>query len=357
MAFSLKNKSYIIVLCFIISAITISKFSGNIYISKVYGSTATLLMPEIHTWIKQKDETIQKTILRINEVCQKYRTTEEKANSEDDDLKKKQILWQVNTLLDTKNGLAYCQVPKVGTHTWMSHFKNLLPPGVKNTSIYKRQGIQQEFRVPTDLITGDNFLSSYNRFIEENKIVSFLMVRHPFERIVSLYKSEILRCKEICAKKYGIYDWYKKGHSFRSFIDLVLEEYRNESCYNTISVPCTRKVFNIHWTPYHNFCLLCDISYKAVGRMETFNDDVKYILLKSNATIANENYKYSNVFHSSAKDRNKPLPNKAKKTDTQKYMSQLTQLQVNQLYQMYKVDFEMFQYNASSYLKNNDHLN
>ena len=26
--------------------------------------------------------------------------------------------------------------------------------------------------------------------------------------------------------------------------------------------------------------------------METFNDDVKYILLKSNATIANENYKY-----------------------------------------------------------------
>ena len=347
-----KKRYYIAVLCMIILIICIfiSKFSGTIYTSKIYGKAAPVILSEKLAWMKQKKERNQKRILRITEVCQNYRKTEKTANLQANDLKKKQILWQVNTLLDAKNRLAYCQVPKVGTHTWMSHFQNLLPPEVKkHTSIYKRQGIQKEFKVPADLIKGENFLSSYNRFIEENNIVSFLMVRHPFERIVSLYKSEILMCKANCAKIYGIYKWYEKDHSFRSFIDLVLEEYSKESCYNKTSVPCSMKVFNIHWTPYHNFCLLCDVSYTAIGNMDHFDEDVEFILLAANASSANNDYEYSKVVHSSAKDRNKPKSTKAKKTDTKKYMSELTKEQLNKLYNMYKIDFEMFNFDASTY--------
>ena len=36
-----------------------------------------------------------------------------------------------------------------------------------------------------------------------------------------------------------------------------------------------------HWNQYSKGCLDCDIQYDVIGRMETFEEDVKYIILKN----------------------------------------------------------------------------
>ena len=37
---------------------------------------------------------------------------------------------------------------------------------------------------------------------------------------------------------------------------------------------------NQHWRPYASKCSFCDLDYHLIGRMETWSDDLKYIIRK-----------------------------------------------------------------------------
>ena len=45
------------------------------------------------------------------------------------------------------------------------------------------------------------------------------------------------------------------------------------------------KAWDEHWVSYEELCLPCDIKYTAVGRTETLNRDIAYILRKSGLGI------------------------------------------------------------------------
>jgi len=70
---------------------------------------------------------------------------------------------------------------------------------------------------------------------------------------------------------------YKKlrGYSFPQFIDHILWQYAGKN---------RKVVVDVHWRPYNARCFYCDISYNVIGHMETFDDDVQYILMKANLT-------------------------------------------------------------------------
>ena len=73
-----------------------------------------------------------------------------------------------------------------------------------------------------------------------------------------------------------------------------------------------------------------------IGRTETFDEDVKYIMKKSNLESL---FSMKSI---------KKLHSKTNKM-TQKYFSQLTKGPVNSLYNMYKMDFEIFGYDTKNY--------
>ena len=50
------------------------------------------------------------------------------------------------------------------------------------------------------------------------------------------------------------------------------------------SIPCLRQHSNDHWRPQYTNCPYCHIDYQVIGKLETFADDVKYIVLKRNLT-------------------------------------------------------------------------
>ena len=121
--------------------------------------------------------------------------------------------------------------------------------------------------------------------------------------------------------------WYKNNHSFPEFVDLVLTKHKTN-------------FVNGHWEPFSTHCNFCEVDYDVIGKMETFSDDVKYLikLKKLEKRIPLNKAKLSVI---PGKDNIKGAKSKTKITATF-YMSQLTKGQTDVLYEMYHTDFEMF---------------
>ena len=93
--------------------------------------------------------------------------------------------------------------------------------------------------------------------------------------------------------------------------------------------------FNHHWLPYVTSCSLCTFEYSAVGRLENMQDDLLFI-----GQMAGVQFK-NNVSHSSSGSTSQLA---------REYFSQVDEDDVEQLYQLYKIDFEMFGYSPDLYL-------
>ena len=83
-------------------------------------------------------------------------------------------------------------------------------------------------------------------------------------------------------QRLGGKDCKLKYTNFSAFVNDVIKEYVHSDCYKHYNRPCFR--VNTHWRPFNGRCLYCDIPYHVIGRMETFEEDARYILLKNNLT-------------------------------------------------------------------------
>ena len=176
-------------------------------------------------------------------------------------------------------------------------------------------------------------LNDWKKYLRKNKILSFTFVRHPFERLVSAYKNKFLQHKgiELFKKHDGdtILQWYKNNHSFPAFIDLVLKGYNG------------KKVTNTHWNPITPTCRYCDVEYDVIGKMETFREDLKYIVMKKNLQKVLPLEEVSLIRNSA-----KSISNET----TKAYFSQISKEKIAKLYEYYNLDFELFAYDVTSYL-------
>merc|ERR1719203_185741 len=125
-------------------------------------------------------------------------------------------------------------------------------------------------------------------------------------------------------KRYGNYE-------FATFLDFIITKHKN-----------------LHWKKFYLRCSYCDLQYSVIGRAETYSEDTKYILLKANLT--------SNIplemaaFHKHADFNNKDKeltrePNGDPEARTLEYFKNINQTVLQTLYEMYKIDFELFNYN------------
>ena len=86
----------------------------------------------------------------------------------------------------------------------------------------------------------------------------------------------------------------------------------------------------------------CTIPYDVIGQLETFNEDLKYIILKlglQNILSIEDIEKSQN---------NKSVYKKDKKKEISNYFSQLTKAKFEELWKIYRLDFEMFGYNVTN---------
>merc|ERR1712150_108824 len=136
-----------------------------------------------------------------------------------------------------------------------------------------------------------------------------------------------------------------KGFTFPAFVDYVLNEYkRDRTCQDNSYDNHSCVGIERHWKPFYSTCSYCDVTYDVIGTsMESFHDDLKYIILKQNLENHIPLWSLSIHTHSTrAKGETK--------AKTLKYFSKLSKSKIQRIYEMYRLDFEMFNYDLSSYI-------
>ena len=109
------------------------------------------------------------------------------------------------------------------------------------------------------------------------KSLSFSVVRHPFERLVSAYQNKVAdhqnsKRRKYLASEYGAY-------SFDIFAKMILHQ-SEKNC------PQMNKCkLDAHWKPFISRRAYCDVSYSIIARAETMNEDQKYIGRMANVTF------------------------------------------------------------------------
>ena len=145
---------------------------------------------------------------------------------------------------------------KVGSTTLANHLRSLMTTQVRPDRFDEpfvkrwREGqMQKFFKVPPTLIqkgwtTNDNNTAiqkiMFTDFLQEKRFhLLFTFVRHPFERLVSAYKSKVLGRGYISSNdKYLI----RRVKSFPDFINIVLKQHYENN------------FINLHWKRFSDKC-------------------------------------------------------------------------------------------------------
>ena len=306
-------------------------------------------------WMNEKEKKYKKDRERIQEICKKYNITS------------KNKIDKGFLLVDRNHKMAFCWHAKVGSSTLNTHLKHLIPTKIQEKLIKQLgmtpyeidQPLSKKFRnyyiiSENDVLGGSrDKIPPYllNNFITSNNILTASFVRHPFERLVSAYNDKF-GGNHIKITWTNVYqEWFKNEKSFSRFVNRVLYEHQR-SCYpnstqasrnltNWFNGPCEDKI-NQHWRPYLSKCSYCDVNYDVIGRMETWNDDLGYIILKRGLENVLPLQKAENSHYNPTKQNTSKM--------TKEYFSMLSKKQKEDLYHMFRIDFELFNYDPEIYL-------
>ncbi|KAB0791008.1 hypothetical protein PPYR_02808 [Photinus pyralis] len=237
-------------------------------------------------------------------------------------------------LVDHKHKLLYCYVPKVACTNW----KRVL------MVLTERANATNLMDIPASLAHANSSLIRLSEYTTKeaqyylNHYLSFVIVRQPFERVLSAYRNKLedtlpsakyfqARVGRYIVKNYRANATRRDlengdNVTFREFAQyLIREGIRND-------------VANEHWKPIYELCHPCVINYTFIGKYEQLDEDSDVILKMINAP--------SVLFPRSKSGQTSER--------LKQYLRQLSLKDIEQLYRMYEFDFKLFGYNLESIL-------
>ncbi|CAL1544542.1 unnamed protein product, partial [Lymnaea stagnalis] len=236
-------------------------------------------------------------------------------------------------IVDDKNKLLYCAIPKVASTTWRRIF--LILSGrtdVNNPLSFKADDVHHKYREHVI------YLSTFSK--EEIQIrlkdyYKFVFVREPFERLLSAFRNKFVT--QTNASKYfkanfgkQIIDTYRvtppanhegDGVTFTEFVEYIVDP--------TKEIP-----MNEHWEKYETLCNPCLVNYDFIGKLESIETDGQYVLDKLAL-----GYKLSIPRRSDLK-----YATNQTQTFMKEYYGQLPRRLLVKLFRMYHGDFVLFNY-------------
>ncbi|XP_038055346.1 carbohydrate sulfotransferase 11-like [Patiria miniata] len=232
--------------------------------------------------------------------------------------------------------LIYCYVPKVSCTNWKRIF--LVAKGIFPSV----QDIEQRrTHLATDALM--RTLSSYplqtaNRLLKEYK--KFMFVRHPFERILSAYidkfqldypsSKHFRETSAVEIARYG--DLSKTSRLKDGTLNITFQQFSR-----FVSDPINQNL-EPHWQEMYRQCQPCMIQYDFIGNYSSLKEDADFIIKTTKL--------------------NQPFPESTNPTGSSKqskikrYFSQLTEDEIDALYQRYSTDFHLFGYSVPPYISN-----
>merc|ERR1712179_881520 len=243
-----------------------------------------------------------------------------------------------------EHGLMWCKVPKAASTSWLHAFLTMAHV--------------PEYEIPEDNGMGLHaFLREKYPLLSKNLnkqfmpvSLKFLVVRHPFERVISAYMDKLadytrdlkyrggyyyaMYGADIVAKYRQRYQerfpknplFMRKEPSFVEFVEYL------------VGTPVSK--FDEHWKPMFLLCPPCHFKFDVIVKMETFHRDTQFILSQR----ALEDEVSLRKKHSSTKSQDS-------KDDARTMFSQLSKHMVRALYDKYRLDFQMFDYDIKDFIQ------
>ncbi|XP_068236784.1 carbohydrate sulfotransferase 13-like [Palaemon carinicauda] len=248
----------------------------------------------------------------------------------------------------TEHSLIYCPVFKAGSTTWMKNLLILAGEKTFNASLHAR--VSSLYPTPTSRQRIENLLQ---------KSLKFMIVRHPFERILSAYRDKMLRVLKTedpyrhmqlsVLQKYGHIgnnvsssgvrkaDEPSKEYSHPTFLQF-LYKVRDDMKFFWKVMDGT--VVDPHWTPTWYSCAPCQIQYDIIAKMESLDVDQEFILHAANLqdTLVNART------HASKFDGYSDSA-----TAAREYFQDIPLGLLKELEQLYWPDFKLYGYTADNY--------
>ncbi|XP_073087261.1 carbohydrate sulfotransferase 13 isoform X2 [Manis javanica] len=242
-----------------------------------------------------------------------------------------------HVLVDDVHGLLYCYVPKVACTNW----KRVLLALSGHASGDPQAIPAHEAHVPGRLRSLADFSpAEINRRLRA--YLAFLFVRQPFERLASAYRNKFARPYSAAfQRRYGTRivrrlrprphpDALARGHDvrFAEFLSYLLD-------------PRTRREepFNEHWERAHALCHPCRLRYDVVGKFETLAQDAAFVL----GLVGAPGLRFP-----------APPPQAraaASRDQAAQLFRDISPFYQRRLFDLYRMDFLLFNYSAPSYLR------
>ena len=257
-------------------------------------------------------------------------------------------------LVDVDHRVLYCSIPKTACTTVtlaiarMSangvRMRDLLSAHVHHEKFEREHGIYRLNDYYRKIGAGDGERADAVRLKSLLGLKKFVVVRHPFERIVSAYVDKFVASKrDRILEKYGPRMKHRTKHrgkesassdggrynvTFREFVRYLVDE----------TVLCVEK-FNNHWTRYVDFCHPCHIRYDYIVRYENFQREIGLVwdeVYRTGSVEERRNASKLFITRNASKVRSRDV--------LARYMAQLTSDEIVKLYRLYEIDFRMYGY-------------
>ena len=266
-----------------------------------------------------------------------------------------------------KENVAYCPIFKSATSTWRNHLVDLLN---FSRSIDMNAAVYKDNRIPVGVHENlmqlgaikpksKEFMIYVNSLPEKNNFTGFMVVRHPFNRLVSAFRDKLERnleepfyydnfgkhfvekYREKALKELGE-DFFGKENNFGTPMKVLNNGRPNAdlpSFWEFVQAIIDRYKMDEHWIPIYQFCSVCNPTamkaFQYILKFEELETEEKMFLNNFDWKIEENNLKKLNANHPYN------MPNDQL---TQLYFSILSKEQIMGLYKVYELDFLLFNY-------------
>jgi len=341
---------------------------------------------KINIDMEKHSELMEDRVSSMRDTCQNY----------GDDIKHPKRIGSDHSLMwDVKHHLVYCPIYKVASGTWTTNFLRLssfnsdLPKWQRFSKLHNAsESVSRKLFPPPK--------GKKKQLKTLNESTKFIVVRHPFDRIMSAYKGKIANPKA-------------KPRFYRKLQKEIKAKYSTNEKEIAEEVPPSFAEYWMYLTDiteglvhpkdwrdvdcvqaFYSVCVPCDVEYDVIIKLETADEDTEYLIRKYNLTELSEpftmwkhNSKAENQIgdydyyvyddpkmnpiqmtkspKSAARASASSLADEIEadgdrkvneKEEYKKHLfNQLTKAQVRKLYKNYKVDFDMFDYNIDEFLE------
>ena len=177
-------------------------------------------------------------------------------------------------VVDTRHRLIYSPISKSGTRTVTQFFRE-----INGLPARDREYRMENLHFAHDLFYASMTSDMVNK--EFGNYTAFTVVRHPLQRLVSVYFDFVVdaewksfvKARTDIQKNITISEWFNKTYHVAEFGRFVINRISRE-----LRVKKDPRKVNLHWREYIYDLQPCHIRYDYIFKVETLNSDLKDLL-------------------------------------------------------------------------------